>query len=66
MANQAIRHRRREELQSVELVRLVAIYRRLAGIAERQPLPEGLTFSGLLEAILDHEEEAGVFGDETG
>jgi hypothetical protein len=48
------------------LVRLVAIYRRLAGIDEFQALPEGLTFSGLLEAILDHEEEAGALGDETG
>jgi hypothetical protein len=66
MANPAIRRRRREELQSVELVRLVAIYRRLAGIGEFQPLPEGLTFSGLLEAILDHEEKAGGLGDETG
>jgi len=66
MANPATRHRRREELQSVELVRLVAIYRRLAGIGDLQPLPEGLTFSGLLEAILDHEEEAGALGEETG
>jgi hypothetical protein len=50
---------RRKELESTELVRLVSIYRSIMGLDEVQPLPAGMTFSGLIDAILDRFEATG-------
>jgi hypothetical protein len=60
MANQSMRERRRKELEATELVRLVSTYRRIAELDETQPLPKGMTFTALIEAILDHEEQSGA------
>lgn len=52
----AARQVRRKELESTELVRLVSIYRSIMGLGEVQPLPAGITYSGLIDAILDRSE----------
>ena len=53
MADNSERQARRKELESTELIRLVSIYRSIMGLDEVQPLPAGMTFSGLIDAILD-------------
>jgi hypothetical protein len=65
MTSESLRERRRAELQSTELVRLVAVYRRIFGLDDIQPLPASLTFTALIDSILDDEEQSGTLRETT-
>jgi hypothetical protein len=54
------RERRRAELaapRSLELLRLVLLYREARGLDLYEQLPAGLSFSEMIDAIVEHESE---------
>jgi hypothetical protein len=56
--NELWRERRRAELtaaRSLELLRLVLLYREAQGLDLYEQLPSGLEFSTMIDTILDHE-----------
>ena len=61
------RDRRRgklHQLRDTEPAHLIAMYRKIAALDEEMPLPAGVNFVSIVEAILDHEIAHGTPLDE--
>ena len=62
------RDRRRGELHGLrdsDPSQLISIYRRAANLDNEDALPIGVTFVGIVEAILDHETFGATISDES-